>query len=44
VPEEGWRNARAAVAAGAERPLDAVRLAQEVGTIARGVEKLAATE
>jgi hypothetical protein len=36
--------ARAAIAAGAERPLDAVRLAQEVGTLARGVEKLAATQ
>lgn len=44
LAREKLANARAAIAAGAERPLDAVRLAQEVRTLARGVEKLATAD
>jgi hypothetical protein len=42
LAREKLAGARAAIAAGAERPLDAVRLSQEVCTLARGVQRLAA--
>ena len=41
LAREKLAGARAAIAAGAERPLDAVRLAQEVTTLARGVQNAA---
>jgi hypothetical protein len=44
LAREKLAGARAAIAAGAERPLDAVRLAQEVTTLARGVQNAAAAD
>jgi hypothetical protein len=44
LAREKLAGARAAIAAGAERPLDAVRLAQEVTTLARGVQNAATAD
>jgi hypothetical protein len=44
LAREKLAGARAAIAAGAERPLDAVRLAKEVRTLARGVQEIATAE
>ena len=44
LAREKLAGARAAIAAGAERPLEAVRLAHEVRTLARGVQELATAE
>ena len=44
LAREKLAGARAAIAAGAERPLDAVRLAQEVSTLARGVQNAAVSD
>ena len=44
LAREKLAGARAAIAAGAERPLEAVRLAQEVRTLARGVQEVATAD
>ena len=44
LAREKLAGARAAIAAGAERPLEAVRLAHEVRTLARGVQELATAD